>query len=40
MTSLDQIDKINTQISDLEVSDTAFEKYSTYGMSFLKDLTR
>ncbi len=27
------------QINDLEVTDTAFEKYTRYGMSLLKDLS-
>ena len=35
----EQIDRLIIQISDLEVSDTAFEKYARYGMSLLKDLT-
>src|SRR3989338_11388683 len=35
----EQIDKLTIQINDLEVTDTAFEKYARYGMSLLKDLT-
>ena len=35
----DQIDRLTIQINDLEVTDTAFEKYARYGMSLLKDLT-
>ena len=30
---------ITIQMNDLEVADTAFEKYARYGMSLLKDLT-
>ena len=35
----EQIDRLTIQINDLEVTDTAFEKYARYGMSLLKDLT-
>ncbi len=37
--TLEQIDRLNIQIADLEISDTAFQKYTRYGMSLLKDLT-
>lgn len=30
---------LNLQIADLEISDTAFQKYARYAMSLLKDLT-
>ena len=30
---------LTIQINELEVADTAFEKYARYGMSLLKDLT-
>ena len=33
-----QIDNLNIQIADLEITDTAFQKYTRYGMSLLKDL--
>jgi len=36
---LEQIDRLNIQIADLEITDTAFQKYTRYGMSLLKDLT-
>jgi len=35
----EQIDRLTIQINDLEVTDTAFERYARYGMSLLKDLT-
>ena len=35
----EQIDRLTIQINDLEVTDTAFEKYARYGMSLLKDLS-
>ncbi len=35
----EQIDRLTIQINDLEVTDTAFEKYTRYGMSLLKDLS-
>ena len=35
----EQIDKLTIQINDLEITDTAFEKYAQYGMSLLKDLS-
>ena len=35
----EQIDRLTIQINELEVADTAFEKYARYGMSLLKDLT-
>ena len=31
--------QLNLQIADLEISDTAFQKCTRYGMSLLKDLT-
>lgn len=37
--TLEQIDKLNIQVADLEITDTAFQKYTKYGMSLLKDLT-
>ena len=37
--TLEQIDRLNIQIADLEITDTAFQKYARYGMSLLKDLT-
>jgi hypothetical protein len=37
--TLGELDRLNLQISDLEISDTAFQKYARYGMSLLKDLT-
>lgn len=37
--TLGQIDKLNLQIADLEITDTVFQKYAMYGMSLLKDLT-
>ena len=37
--TLEQIDRLNIQIADLEITDTAFQKYTRYGMSLLKDLT-
>ncbi len=37
--TLGELDRLNLQISDLEISDTAFQKYTQYGMSLLKDLT-
>ena len=37
--TLGQIDNLNIQIADLEITDTAFQKYARYGMSLLKDLT-
>ena len=37
--TLAQIDRLNIQIADLEITDTAFQKYTRYGMSLLKDLT-
>ena len=36
--TLEQIDKLNIQVADLEITDTAFQKYIKYGMSLLKDL--
>lgn len=36
--TLEQIDKLSIQVSDLEITDTAFQKYTKYGMSLLKDL--
>ena len=36
--TLEQIDKLNVQVADLEITDTAFQKYTKYGMSLLKDL--
>ena len=36
--TLEQIDKLTDQISNLEITDTAFQKYTKYGMSILKDL--
>ena len=37
--TLGELDRLNLQIADLEISDTAFQKYTRYGMSLLKDLT-
>ena len=37
--TLGQIDRLNIQVADLEITDTAFQKYTGYGMSLLKDLT-
>ena len=37
--TLGELDRLNLQITDLEISDTAFQKYTRYGMSLLKDLT-
>lgn len=37
--TLEQIDKLNVQVADLEITDTAFQKYTKYGISLLKDLT-
>lgn len=34
----EQIDRLTIQINDLQVNDTAFEKYTRYGISLLKDL--
>ena len=39
MDTTEQIDRLTIQINELEVADTAFEKYARYGMSLLKDLT-
>ena len=36
--TLGQIDNLNIQVADLEITDTAFQKYTRYGMSLLKDL--
>lgn len=36
--TLEQIDNLSIQVSDLEITDTAFQKYTRYGMSLLKDL--
>ena len=36
--TLGQIDNLNIQVADLEITDTAFHKYTRYGMSLLKDL--
>lgn len=33
----EQIDRLTIQINELEVADTAFEKYARHGMSLLKD---
>ncbi len=35
----EQIDRLTIQINELDVADTAFEKYARYGMSLLKDLS-
>ena len=37
--TLGELDRLNLKIADLEISDTAFQKYARYGMSLLKDLT-
>ena len=37
--TLEKIDRLNIQIADLEITDTAFQNYVKYGMSLLKDLT-
>ncbi|WP_059059551.1 hypothetical protein [Candidatus Protochlamydia naegleriophila] len=37
--AIEQIDRLTIQMSDLEVANTAFEKYTRYGMSLLNDLT-
>ncbi len=37
--AIEQIDRLTIQMSDLEVANTAFEKYARYGMSLLNDLT-
>ncbi len=34
-----ELDRLNLQVADLEISDTAFQGYTRYGMSLLKDLT-
>lgn len=36
--TLGQIDKLNTDISDQQITDTAFQKYTRYGMSLLSHL--
>jgi site-specific DNA recombinase len=38
MHTAEQIDRLTIQMNDLEIADTAFEKYARYGMSLLKDL--
>gem|GEM_PF-6546010 len=38
MHTLGQIDRLNMEISDLEITDTAFQKYTWYGMSLLSHL--
>ncbi|MBI3236310.1 MAG: hypothetical protein HYZ48_01165 [Chlamydiales bacterium] len=37
--ALGELDRMNLLIADLEIIDTAFQKYTRYGMSLLKDLT-
>jgi site-specific DNA recombinase len=37
--TLGELDRLNLQVADLEISDTVFQKYTRYGMSLLKDLT-
>ena len=37
--TLGELDRLNLQVADLEISDTTFQNYTRYGMSLLKDLT-
>lgn len=37
--TLEKIQKLNADISDLEITDTAFQKYARYGMSLLSHLS-